>query len=155
MHRATPPQSQRGLSLIEILLWLGLLAGVAIFAAGQFSAISAGVDSERAYVEIQKVIAAGRAFRSSVRRGGSYAGVTVMVLSDQGYNVAPLTSGTGENAFGRNITFVPANSGADATLTYQTNNDEQCQQLIERFTNAPALTGTPTCATNTLTMTVD
>lgn len=147
--------SQKGVSMIEILLWLAVFASVALFAANQFTNVNAGALIERAYAEIEKVRTAAQAYRSSPRRAGSYVGISVEVLATQGYNIRPLTNGTGENAYGRNITLVSDNDGADATLTYETGVEEACQQLIERFTNAAGINGTPSCATGTLTLIVD
>lgn len=147
--------AQEGLSLIEILLWLSLAVVVGTFAANQFGNVSAGAKRERAYAEIEKVRGAAQAFRTSPKRAGSFTGVTIAVLATQGYNVNPLTTGLAENAYGKNITLIAASSGTDATLTYQTANNEDCLQLTERFTNSPGLSGAPSCATNTLTLTLD
>lgn len=151
----TNPAKQGGVSIIELLLWLSVFASVAIFAATQFTNITAGAQIERAYAEVEKIKAAALAYRSNPRHGGLFTNIAITVLATQGYNIRPLTTGTGDNVYGRNTTIVSANSNTDATITYQTGSDDACQQLIERFTNAAGVVGAPTCATNTLTLTVD
>lgn len=155
MATPTQPAKQRGVSIIELLLWLSVFAGVAIFAATQFTNITAGAKIERAYAEVEKIKAAALAYRSSPIHKGLFTDITITVLATKGYNVRPLTTGNGQNVYGRDVTIVSASANKDATITYQTGSNDACQQLIERFTDAAGITGAPTCATTTLTLTVD
>ncbi len=146
---------QSGFSLVELLVYAAIVAVSAVFIANQFDNLRAGGAIERAYAEIEKVRSAAISYRNSPRRSGSYADITITLLANQGYNVRPFTDGENENTYGRSITLASADSGADATLTYETDSSEACGQLIERYTGAYGIKGNPSCSTSTLTLTLE
>ena len=146
---------QKGFSLMELIIVLGVIA-----VAGAFIAVFAGgaTSGERIRAgnsEIEGVVRAAQTYRRSPAQRGLFTNITIQRLSDRGYNVEPFTSGTNENAFGLTITIAPAAGGADATLTYATDSTADCNQMIDRWTNIAGIKGTPTCATNTLTLTLE
>lgn len=144
-----------GYSIVELLIVLGVIAVAAIFIANIAGGAASGQRLERAFSEIQMVKAAAESYRSAPARAGLFTGITVTALSSRGYNVEPLTTGTNQNAFGLTIAVAPAAGGADATITYATDNAADCNQLIDRFTNIAGVKGTPACSGNTLTVTLE
>lgn len=154
-YRASVYSSQLGFTLPELLIYVAVLAVAGVWLASQFGNVSSGANLERAFTEIEKVRTAAVAYRISPRRAGSYNGITIASLSSQGYNIRPLSSGTGENVYGNNVVIVAVSGGADAKLTYTTDTASSCQQLIERYTNVNGIKGTPACATSVLTVTLD
>ena len=147
--------AQPGISLVEILVWLAVLAFVGVFAATQFTNIMGGSRLEFAFQEIQKVKAAAENYRMTPAQGGLYTNLSVTRLAARGYNVEPFNTGTNENVYGLNVTLAAANSNTDATLTYQTPAAEDCNQLIDRFTNTTGVKGLPSCTTGTLTLSLE
>ena len=148
---------QQGVTLPEMGLYVGVLAILGVVVAAGWGNVQAGIRVEQGYAEIIKVMAAAQAYRSAPANQGSLAGVTVTALVTDGYNVRPFTDGLDENAYGLDITIIQFGTpvGSDAQMTYETGIQADCLQLIERFTNAPGIKGTPTCATGTLTVVVE
>lgn len=153
---------QRGVTLPEMGLYVGVLAILGVVVAANWGNVQAGIRVEQAYAEVIKVMAAAQAYRAAPANGGSYTGVTIDDLSDDGYNVKPFDDGVNENTYGLTIDIDPAGtpSGSDATLTYQIGISEDCAQLVERLTDAPGVKTTPTCGTvstvaNSLTVTLE
>lgn len=148
---------ETGLTLVELAIYVAVLAGVAIFAATQFGAITSATQVERAYSEVARVKAAAEAYRAAPAHVGLFAGISIQQLSDDGYNVEPFTTGTAQNAYGLNVTVAGAGApaGSDATITYVTGVNADCLQLVDRFTNTAGVRGVPTCAAGTLTLTVE
>ena len=153
--RRVQKSGSAGYSIVELLIVLGIVAVAAIFVANIAGGAASGQRLERAFSEIQMVKSAAESYRSAPARAGLFTGVSVTALSGRGYNVEPLTTGTNQNAFGLTIAIAPAAAGADATLTYATDNAEDCNQLIDRFTNIAGVKGTPACASNTITITLE
>lgn len=144
----TSRNSTRGVTLPEMGLYVGLLAIVGLFVVGQWGNIQSGVRAEQAYAEIIRLKTAAEAYRSAPAQGGSFASVTVQVLANNGYNVEPFDDGTAENVYGLNAVVVPKASGADAEVTYQFDVQADCEQLVDRLTNAVGVKGTPTCSSS-------
>lgn len=147
---------QSGVTLPEMGLYVGVLAILGVVVAAGWGNVQAGIRVEQAYGEVIKVMAAGQAYRAAPANSGSFTGVSVTVLETDGYNVRPFTTGTNENTYGLTVVIAAAGTpaGSDATLTYQTGIQEDCNQLIERFTNAPGVKGTPTCTGTPIVLTV-
>lgn len=148
-------RTKQGFTLIELLIYVGVLASAGVFIVTQFSNVTSGSNLERAFTEIEKVRIAAQAYRAAPRRQGSYNAISMTQLSVQGYNVRPFTSGVAQNAYGKNITIAAAASGADATIVYQTGENQDCQQLLERYTNSIGVKTPLACATTNLTMTLE
>lgn len=143
-----------GLTLPELLIYVAILATTSIFLATQFANLTAGTQLERGFTEIEKIRAAAIVYRSSPRHIG-YTGVSISALASGGYNIKPFSTGTNENTFGRSVTIMPTQNNTDATLTYETDSDSACQQLIERYTGVQGVVGAPTCASDTFTLTLE
>ena len=135
----------RGVTLPEMGLYVGLLAIVGLFVVGQWGNIQSGVRAEQAYAEIVRVKTAAEAYRSAPAQGGSYANISVEELADNGYNVEPFTDGADENVYGLDVTVVSA-SDVDATITYQFDVEADCEQLVDRLTDAVGVKTTPACS---------
>jgi len=135
----------RGVTLPEMGLYVGLLAIVGLFVVGQWGNIQSGVRAEQAYAEIVRVKTAAEAYRSAPAQGGSYKDVSVEVLADSGYNVEPLTDGDDENVYGLDVGVV-SKGDVDATITYEFNVEADCEQLVDRLTGAVGVKGTPACS---------
>ena len=148
---------ETGLTLVELAIYIAVLAGVAIFAATQFGAITSAGQMERAYSEVARVKGAAEAYRAAPAQRGSFIGITVAALANGGYNVEPFTTGTNQNTYGLNVVVAPGGTpnGSDATITYTTGAAADCEQLIDRFTNTAGVRGAPTCAGAVLTLTVE
>lgn len=135
----------RGVTLPEMGLYVGLLAIVGLFVVGQWGNIQSGVRAEQAYAEIVRVKTAAEAYRSAPAQAGSYAGIGVEELADSGYNVEPFTDGSDENVYGLDVA-VASTSDVDATITYQFDVEADCEQLVDRLTDAVGVKGTPACS---------
>ncbi|MDE0190151.1 MAG: type II secretion system protein [Gammaproteobacteria bacterium] len=135
----------RGVTLPEMGLYVGLLAIVGLFVVGQWGNIQSGVRAEQAYAEIVRVKTAAEAYRSAPAQAGSYAGISVEVLADNGYNVEPFTDGADENVYGLDVA-VASSSDVDASITYQFDVEADCEQLVDRLTDAVGVKGTPACS---------
>lgn len=135
----------RGVTLPEMGLYVGLLAIVGLFVVGQWGNIQSGVRTEQAYAEIVRVKTAAEAYRSAPAQGGSYANISVEQLADSGYNVEPFTDGADENVYGLDVE-VASTSDVDATITYQFDVQADCEQLVDRLTDAVGVKGTPACS---------
>ena len=150
---------QRGVTLPEMGLYVGVLAILGVVVAAGWGNVQAGIRVEQAYGEVIKVMAAAQAYRAAPANQGSLSGIGITALVTDGYNVRPFTDGTAENTYGLNIVIAASGTpaGSDALLTYQTGIQADCLQLIERFTNAPGIKATPApaCATGTLTITIE
>lgn len=134
-----------GFSLVELLVYVAIVGLSAVFIANQFGNLSAGSAIERAYTEIEKVRGAAVNYRNSPKRSASYADISITQLSEQGYNVRPLSDGTDENTYGLSVTIAPGSSGATAILTYATDTASSCKQLLERYSGSYGIKGDPTC----------
>lgn len=149
-------RKQGGFTLVELGIYLAVLAVVGAFVVTQWGNINSGLRVERAYAELERVKTAAEAYRSASANAGLYAGITIQELSDNGYNVEPFTTGTNQNTYGLNVAITPASSDTDATLTYQFDNPEDCQQMIQRFDGVTGIKTTPTCsATDELSVTLE
>ena len=147
---------QEGFTLIELGIYLAVLAVVGAFVVVQWGNINSGLRVERAYSEIERVKTAAEAYRSASTNAGLYTGISMTVLSSNGYNVEPFTSGTNQNTYGLTVGIAPATAGADATLTYAFDNTADCNQMVQRF--AVTVTGikaTATCPGDVFTVTLE
>lgn len=157
MKRLPRSRTQRGLTLIEILVWVGILAAVGVFAATQFADIRATQRTEQAFQEITRLVGAAASYRAAPANAGSYENISVTRLVDRGYIGSGYSDGANENAFGLTVSVASANSHGDATVTYATGNADQteCLQLVDRFTDMTGVKGDPSCTTGTLTLTLE
>ena len=68
---------------------MGVLAILGVVVAANWGNVQAGIRVEQAYAEVIKVMAAAQAYRAAPANSGSYTGVAIDDLSDDGYNVKP------------------------------------------------------------------
>ena len=152
-------RKQEGFTLVELGIYLAVLAVVGAFVVTQWGNINSGLRVERAYAELERVKTAAEAYRSAAANAGLYTAISITNLSDNGYNVEPFTDGDDENTYGLDVVIVAAGTpaGTDATLTYNFDNEEDCNQMIQRFDDSvTGIKTTPTCTTaGELTVTLE
>ena len=146
---------QTGISLLEILVWLVIVAALAAFVVDKFAGVRSGANLEFASAEIQQVKSAAETYRMTSAQRRRFTNISVTRLAERGYNVEPLVTGENENVYGLSVTVAPANNATDATLTYETPEPEDCIQLVDRFTNESGVKGVPSCSGNVLTLTIE
>ena len=149
----------KGFTLLELGIFVAVLAIVGAAIAVNWGGVQSGIRVERAYSEVERIKTAAATYRGTSAQRGLYTNLAVQRLSDRGYNVEPFTSGTSQNAYGLTVAIAPAVGATDATLTYQLDNDDDCNQLIDRYTNVTGVKTTPTCpgaaSLFTFTMTIE
>ena len=148
----------KGVTLPELGLYVAALALVGVAVAAGYGNFQSGWRTEQAFHEIMKVKAAAEAYRSASAQGGSFAGISVNVLSDNGYNIEPLDDGDDENTYGLDITLAAAGGGTDATLTYQFDGQADCNQVHDRLDGTTGVKTLPACTSATpsvMTMTIE
>lgn len=141
-------RKEAGFTLVELGIYLAVLAVVGAFVVTQWGNINSGLRVERAYAELERVKTAAEAYRSASANAGLYTGISMTALSTNGYNVEPFTTGTNQNTYGLNVAIGQAGTpvGTDAELTYGFDNPEDCQQMIQRFDDSvTGIKTTPTC----------
>ena len=141
----------RGVTLPELGIYVAALALVGVAVAAGFGNFQSGFRTEQAFYEVMKVKAAAEAYRSAAAQGGSFAGISVTVLADNGYNVEPLEDGNDENTYGLDVTIAAAGTpvGTDATLTYQFDSEEDCSQVEDRMDGTTGVKAVATSCTGT------
>ena len=137
---------EKGLTLPEMLVWLGVFAVVGAFVAVQGGGILSGTRLEQANQEVQSVILAAQTWRSLK---GNYTGISIKALEENGYNVSFTVNGVnGVNLYDENVAII-SSSAQDAKITYVTTSTTDCNQLLDRVSLLPSITGAA-CATGYL-----
>lgn len=132
---------QRGLTLPELLIWLGVLAGVGSFIVVQGSGILTGTRVEQANQELNGIILAVQSYRNL---NGNYDGISIKELDDNGYNINMKISGNnGVNVFNELTSVTPSGGNRVATVAYPTKDDDTCNQLLKRMEQLDSVT--PSC----------
>ncbi len=140
-------RKEEGLTLPEMLVWLGVFAVVGSFVAVQGGGILSGTRLEQANQEVQSVILAAQTWRSLK---GNYTGITIKELEENGYNINfSLNGNNGVNLYDENVA-IASSAAQDAEITYVTTSEKDCNQLKDRVEKLPNITG-GACATVTLT----
>ncbi len=140
-------RKEEGLTLPEMLVWLGVFAVVGSFVAVQGGGILSGTRLEQANQEVQSVILAAQTWRSLK---GNYTGISIKELEENGYNINFSLDGVkGVNLYDEDVT-IASSSAQEAKITYVTTSDKDCKQLMDRVEKLPNITG-EACATVTLT----
>ncbi len=131
-------RKEKGLTLPEMLVWLGVFAVVGSFVAVTGSGILSGTRLEQANQEVHSVILAAQSWRSLK---GNYTGINIKELEDNGYNINfDLNGNNGVNLYDENV--VIASSAAQAAqIRYVTTSDKDCEQLKIRVEILPNITG--------------
>ena len=142
---------EEGLTLPEMLVWLGVFAVVGAFIAVQGSGILSGARLEQANQEVHSVVLAARTWRSLK---GNYTGITVKELEDNGYNVSfTLNGNNGVNLYDEEVKIV-SSAAQDAKITYGTTSTSNCEQLKDRVELMPNITGAA-CDSTTFALAFD
>ena len=142
---------EKGLTLPEMLVWLGVFAVVGAFVAVQGGGILSGTRLEQANQEVQSVILAAQTWRSLK---GNYTGISIEELEDNGYNINfSIVSPDGVNLYDEAVKIASA-TPQDAEITYVTTSTTDCEQLKDRVELLPNITG-EACAAATFTLTFD
>ena len=131
-----------GYSIGEILFWTAVVALGLGFLGSMGLDVFSGQRLNQAQSELNQLLIAGEKYRNT---NGAYGGtgvtnVSFQRLRDRAYGMSSYTDGVGENAYGLNMTIASASSGAQATITYQTDTTEACQQLGDQLRNNNMLT---------------
>ncbi len=142
---------EKGLTLPEMLVWLGVFAVVGAFVAVQGGGILSGTRLEQANQEVQSVILAAQTWRSLK---GNYTGISIEELENNGYNVSFTLDGVnGVNLYDENVAIASA-TAQDAEITYVTTAIKDCNQLKDRIELLPNITG-EACGAANFTLTFD
>ncbi len=127
---------EEGLTLPEMLVWLGVLAVVGSFIAVQGSGILSGTRLEQANQEAHSVILAAQSWRSLK---GNYTGINVKELEENGYNINfTLNGNNGVNLYDENVAIASA-TAQEAEITYVTTSEKDCNQLKTRVELLPGV----------------
>lgn len=140
-------ENQKGLTFIEMGVALAVIAGFALFFGPQLVGLFAKSKVELAHQEILTVIASSQQYRSI---NGDYDEITIKKLLDDGFypgNYEGAKAGEEQNAYGKDITIVEANSDSDATLTYDFESVESCEQMEARVASISQLKGSANVCT--------
>ncbi len=131
-------RKEEGLTLPEMLVWLGVFAVVGSFVAVQGGGILSGARLEQANQEVHSVVLAAQSWRSLK---GNYTGINIKELEENGYNINfSLDGNNGVNLYDENV--VIASSAAQAAqVRYVTASDKDCEQLKIRVEILPNITG--------------
>ncbi len=129
---------EEGLTLPEMLVWLGVFAVIGAFIAVQGSGILSGTRLEQANQEVHSVILAAQSWRSLK---GNYTGVTIKKLENNGYNINfELNGNKGVNLYDEDVEIV-SSSAQVAEIRYVTTSGKDCNQLKARVELLPNITG--------------
>ena len=129
---------EEGLTLPEMLVWLGVFAVVGSFIAVQGSGILSGTRLEQANQEVHSVILAAQSWRSLK---GNYTGINIKELEENGYNINfTLNGNNGVNLYDENVVII-STAAQDAEIRYFTTSEKDCNQLKARVEILPNITG--------------
>ncbi len=138
MKERSEMRREEGLTLPEMLVWLGVFAVVGTFIAVQGSGILSGTRLEQANQEVHSVILAAQSWRSLK---GNYTGVNIKQLEDNGYNINfELNGNKGVNLYDEDVQIVSRSAQA-AEVRYVTTSEKDCNQLKARVELLPNITG--------------
>ena len=161
------PAKHAGLSVMELTIGSVIVISIAIFIGVQLIAVFGTTTNTQALVQVQTLVNSSRVYRTQPARGGLYTDLTVEVLQERGFSIGGVqlgpTDGTADetNVYGLAVALVGTTAGgADATLTYETPNEESCLFLVDVFTDGTdffggAKTGTECDAANELTVVIE
>ena len=143
---------EEGLTLPEMLVWLGVFAVVGSFIAVQGSGILSGTRLEQANQEVHSVILAAQSWRSLK---GNYTGINIKELEENGYNINfTLNGNNGVNLYDENVVII-STAAQDAEIRYVTTSEKDCNQLKARVEILPNITGEACDSTDDARLTFD
>ena len=145
---------ETGLTMVEMLVYVAVFAALGLMVATMSSGIFFATAREEAFAEVIAIKGASENYRSAPAQGGLYTSISISELVDNGY-LAIMTTGTNENAYGMDVTVAGASSNTDATITYDTPDEESCNMFEQRMDDATGVK-TVTCSTaGVLTLTIE
>ena len=147
-------EKSRGFSTLQVVAALAIAGTLTAAAANVLLPMYQRSVLNNAYEELYLVTNSVRQMREYT---GSYSALTKFEdLVTRGYiQSSRYKTGADQNVFGKTITTVTTNSDKDAILTYTTATDAQCLNLVDRAKTINGVKGTPACATQTLTFTIE
>ena len=149
-------EKSRGFSTLQVVAALAIAGTLTAAAANVLLPMYQRSVLNNAYEELYLVTNSVRQMREYT---GDYAALAnFKALITKGYiQSSRYDDGTDENVFGKTITTEKANSDKDATLTYTTTTDAQCENLKDRTKtiNGIKVGATITCASQVLTFTIE
>ena len=149
-------QKQKGFSTLQVVASIAIAGVLTATAANIMVPMFLQTELNAAYEELYMITTAVREVKEYEGDYDNLANFTY--LTTNGYIQTAndrYTTGVNQNAYGASITAVLVTGGLDATVTYTTDETEQCENLEKRAVSIAGLTGTPACAASVLTVTVD
>jgi len=136
-------RQQRGISLLEVMLSLAIIAIILVMAARYFGLASNTSKLNQATNQINEIIQGLAQWQNNE---GNYAGASLQSLYTQGFITQQTGKGTGANSWGGNIT-LEANTNT-ATIAFTGIPNSACLNLRNRM-------GTGNCAGTTYSYTLN
>lgn len=133
---------ESGFTIIEVLAVLAIIGIAIAFIVPRMQGSFSTQRIDQAYTAIVEIIIAGQKYRQI---NGSYdSTLNIKALVDNGYGVSGYTTGTGENVYNLDTTI--AQSGSDAQITYEFDEEPACEQVEKRVSKINSVSGTPACS---------
>jgi prepilin-type N-terminal cleavage/methylation domain-containing protein len=145
---------QGGFTLVELLVVMAIIAVIsgALITLSENASSSQKQNTELANINMLK--SAAMQFRRFRAQNGSAANlVSVTTLSSRNYNIAPLTTGTNQNAYGLTITIAGASSGPNFTITSDVGTATECAYFVEALAGGNDVATAPSCTGGTVSIT--
>lgn len=145
---------QGGFTLVELLVVLAIIAVIAaaVLTSSENASSSQKKNTELANINMLK--SAAMQFRRFRAQNGSAANlVSVSTLSSKNLNIAPLTTGTNQNAYGLTITIAGASSGPNFTITSDVGTATECAYFVEALAGGNDVATAPSCTGGTVSIT--
>ena len=154
-----------GFSLMELIAVVAIIAGLTIAIGFAINAANTTADRNVAIAEVQMLISSSAQFRK-VNRGIYDDGTTqisIAQLVSNGYPTGGIATGTGDNAFGLDVTLAGTAAAAcsssnicrDAKLVYSTPDATQCGSLAELFTSGGFIKTAGSCSASNLEVVIE
>lgn len=108
------PKSKQGLSLVELMLVLAVVAAVILLSMRYFGIAQREALLTRSIAQVSEVVDASYAW---LRGHNNFDSITIQKLSDAGYLTPNWKDGKDINPWGGDVSISSANSGADLLVT--------------------------------------
>ncbi|MDA8663981.1 prepilin-type N-terminal cleavage/methylation domain-containing protein [Porticoccaceae bacterium] len=157
--RKTSSNRQQGYTLVELLVVLGVVAIILVFSFPVFEKAKDNAIRVKELNHFTVLRLAAMQFRKHRAQNGSTTNLTnVNTLFSNGYNIAPLTDGKGQNAYGNTIAITTANWGEDFTITSDVGSATECAYYLTELLGLPGgnnVATAPSCSGGTVSITYD
>lgn len=145
---------QQGLTLVELLVVLAIIAVISAVALTSLENATSSQKQNTELANINMLKSAAMQFRRFRAQNGSAANlVSVTTLSSKNLNIAPLTTGTNQNAYGLTITIAGASSGPNFTITSDVGTATECAYFVEALAGGNDVATAPSCTGGTVSIT--